>query len=195
MRVQALRSGNRLGIIERLVERLTGAWGVGFEQTPAVVVVLHGDPRFVLQTTYVEGGTDFILRSPAPGEFDIGDVAVLADAGDAYQFPSRRGYVENLFAGFAAAHEVVKGVDAQRSEGDFPAGRWSHVGRARRRRTNNPAAMLQDQILRRGEFLARDRARVQQELLGDGESVGSSNEGGGQAAGQKIARRARTEKT
>ena len=73
-----------LGGFDGIVQGLAGVeWLLHY--APAVVVVAETDGRVVVEIAGVEGGADFVERSPAPGESYVGEIALLADAGDLQQ--------------------------------------------------------------------------------------------------------------
>ena len=76
MRLVARRcSRGGLGVFEGFVEGLR-YMGSAQHDAPAVVVFAESDRGFVMQIAGVEGGADFVERSPFPREVDIGSVGV-----------------------------------------------------------------------------------------------------------------------
>ena len=186
--------GNRVCVFQRIVQGLVRTHGA-FDQAPAVVVVTHRRSGFVLQSGCVQGGPDFIHGRPSPREFNFRGVITFADAGNCDQFASRGGDAEILLPRFCPMNQVAKGIDTEWSHRDFPAWRRCDLRWALRDRTDDPAVMLQDEVLRRRKVLVRNRADPQPELLRSSEGIGAGDERGGETARKKVARSARDQRT
>ncbi len=63
--------------------------GVIWHDAPAIIVLTESDSGLVVHVAGIERCADFIERNPLPREFNVGQAALLADAGDADQFSSR----------------------------------------------------------------------------------------------------------
>ena len=81
------------------------------DDAPAIVVVAKADGRFVLQVGGVEGGADFVKGNPFPGEVDVGNVVLFADAGDGDELPAGDGDAKGRAGGFIGGNEGTDGFD------------------------------------------------------------------------------------
>src|SRR5882762_11290895 len=74
-----------LRIAQRLIQRLVATRGL-LHNVPSVVVVTESDGRPVVHSAVVKRRADPIDGSPTPDELDVGEIASLADSGNAQQF-------------------------------------------------------------------------------------------------------------
>ena len=153
--------------------------GSALHDAPAVVIAAKADGGTVVSVAGVEDGADFVQGNPAPGEFDVGDVALLGDAGDGDQFAARGGNGEELLLGIAGSDQTLKRIDAGGSERDIPARRRGESWGAWGVGGGDPAVMLQREVVGREIILVGDYTEAQLKLLLDAESVGGRDQVGG----------------
>src|SRR5712664_156914 len=77
-----------LSVLESFIQRLAGVRN-GLHNAPTIIVIAKSGSRRVMRVAGIECGAEFVHRDPPPGEGDIGDIALFADACDCQQFPSR----------------------------------------------------------------------------------------------------------
>ena len=179
-------SRGRLGIPERVVERLRRSRHA-LHDAPAIIVGAESDGRFVVNVTGVERGSDFVQGNPSPCEIHVGHVALLADAGNADQFPSCDRDRERRLASFFRRDENANRIDAGRRKQDVPA-RRSQAGPASGVGGGDPAMMLQYQVFGRKVILVGNDAGLQEIVLGLFEGIGGGDQVRGETPGQKVAR-------
>src|ERR1039457_7180027 len=76
-----------------------------------------------MHSTVVKGGAHLVGRYPAPGEFDIGEVAGLADSGNVYEFTARDLDAYGAILGKGARNQRANSLHSERGEQHVPAGR------------------------------------------------------------------------
>src|SRR5258707_849070 len=141
----------------------------------------------------VESRTDLIQGSPLPGEFDIGGIALPADAGDRHQFPSGSGDGESGLFSLRGGRQHSKRVDTGWREQDIPA-RWGReIRRTSGTGTGDPSVLLQYERFGRKVILVGNPASVQPKLLYILERIRSIDQIGSKTTSQKITRRAEGE--
>src|SRR5712671_5416105 len=131
----------------------------------------------------VEGCTDFVQRSPFPGEFDIGVIALPADAGDGQQFSSGGGDGEGRLFSVGGRGQYAKSVHAGWGEQDIPA----RGGRESRRTPGagggDPSVLLEYEGFGGKVIFVGHYAGVQPKLLLSLERAGSVNQVSGETTG------------
>src|SRR5712671_5392925 len=131
----------------------------------------------------VESCTDFVQRSPFPGEFDIGVIALPADAGDGQQFPSRCGDGEGRLFSVGGRGQYAKSVDAGWGEQDIPARRGRESRRTPGAGSGDPSVLLEYEGFGGEVILVGDDAGVQPKLLLSLERAGRVDQVSGETTG------------
>src|SRR5260370_11843040 len=113
----------------------------------------------------VESRTVLIQGSPLPAEFDIGGIALPADAGDRHQFPSGSGDGESGLFSLRGGRQHSKRVDTGWREQDIPA-RWRReIRRTSGTGAGDPSVLLQYERFRRKLILVGNPTSPQPTLL------------------------------
>ena len=168
--------------------------GAALHHAPAIVIAKKDCSGAVVDVAGVEDRADFIQRNPFPGKFDIGDVALLGDAGDRNQLAARGGNVKGLRLRIGRGDETLQRIHARWCEHDIPARRRGQSWRAGGVGAGNPAVMLQQEIAGREVVLVGDDAGTQLKLLLGSESIGTRDQISGKTASEKVAGRTGWEK-
>src|SRR5579863_8261348 len=140
----------------------------------------------VVNIAGIEGSAYFVCWNPVPSEFDIGATAFAGDAGDGDHFAPRDGDAEGFFLGVPGSNQILHGGYAQGGEGNVPARRRGYGLGAGGEGGEDPALMLQPEIVGGKIILVRDWAGMQLKLPLDLKSFRARDQIGGEAAGQKV---------
>jgi len=119
-----------------------------------------------------ESVSDFVERDPLPGKLDIGNVVLLADAGDGDEFALGGGNGDRGLAGICGGDEIADSFDAGGSQDDVPARRGNETGRAGGGGGGDPSVTLQDQVFGGKIILVGDDAGTKNKLLLGVEGLG-----------------------
>src|SRR6267154_1544142 len=177
-----------LCIFQGFIERLTAVVRA-FHDAPAVIVAAKCCGGTVAGVAGVHDCADFVEGNPSPGEFYVGNVALLGDASDGNQFAPCGGNAEGFAFRVAGSEQALKGIDARRRESDIPAGR-RYGGRTPCNCAGNPAVMLEGTVVGGEIILVGDDARGEVERVYGTKSGGSRDQISREAASEKVARRA-----
>ena len=153
------------------------------QEPPAVVIAAKSRGGTVVDVASIDNRADLVQRNPSPGEFDIGNAALPGDAGYRDQFAAGGGKGEGLFFRIAGSDETLKCVHACGRECDVPAGRRCDSRPTGGVSGGNPAAMLEQEIVRREVVCVGKNAGAKLEQLYRAERAGSRDQVGGEAAG------------
>ena len=180
-----------LRVAQRLVQRLV-AGHVLFHDAPAVVIAAKSDGRAVVHSAVVKRRAHLIDRYPTPGELDVGEVAGLADSGNAQQFAARdldRRW-GRLSGRQSARNQRPDRIHSERASAIRPSRAEDRL----RRDTFCSVPMIHPRrcsTMKSGELksLLETMPVRSQNICGALNAVGSRDQVGGEAARQKIARR------
>src|ERR1700732_906167 len=135
----------RFRIAQRLIQRLVAARSL-LHHVPSVVVVTESDGRSVMHSAIVERRPDLIDRRPTPDKLDVGEIASLADSGNAQQFATHdlnpdRAIVATV-AGRRTRNQRPYRVYSERREQHIPTGRRFDAGGTLVLGSHDPSAAL-----------------------------------------------------
>src|SRR5512133_1391776 len=176
-----------LRIFERIIQVLVCFRGAPLYNSPAIIIVTECNARPEFHASLRKRSAHFVHRDPFPGEVYVRPIAVLRDASNADQLPLRGRNGEILVRSALSRDQITKCFHADGGKSHVPA-RWRrNFPGAGSGHPGNPAATLENQVLRAGVVHVGNEPRAQKELLRSFEACRVPNFLGSAPAGKKVA--------